>query len=287
MTEDVSEMADYNWYQVVLSFLVKAIQETKEKIPMKKNLQMHGFTMILQVWFYEHTNLYAHADEKCVSRTASRVNLYIGCKYDAAQIISSIKDNQIVPVLKVRELERRETIVKAFSETDDFNTYVKDALDIISIEERLRRMKEALQTEKEALRLEKEAHDATKKELKHMRALLIGRGWGDSVPQGTQIEGVKLTHGVEGSADTTDARIITSEGDDSHMLCTKLHAAEVVRAEDVRDREPLGDGMSHEGEMKWMTLLMPQGKMWYLGWSATYNQQMTLVKRGRRTTLVR
>jgi len=30
-------------------------------------------------------------------------------------------------------------------------------------------------------------------------------------------------------------------------LCTKLHDADVARAEDLEDREPFGDGMSHEG----------------------------------------
>ncbi|KAJ8425691.1 hypothetical protein Cgig2_026213 [Carnegiea gigantea] len=110
-------------------FLVEAIEDTKEKIPLKRNLQMHGFTMILQVWFYEYTNLYAHADEKCMLCIASWVNLYMGCKYDAAQLILMIKDNQIVPYLEARDLERREAIVKAFSNTEDFNAYVEDAQD--------------------------------------------------------------------------------------------------------------------------------------------------------------
>ena len=34
---------------------------------------------------------------------------------------------EIVPFLEVRELERREAIVKAFNETDDFNAYMEDA----------------------------------------------------------------------------------------------------------------------------------------------------------------
>ncbi|KAJ8427902.1 hypothetical protein Cgig2_012238 [Carnegiea gigantea] len=47
------------------------------------------------VWFYEYTNLCPQADDKCVSRIASWVNLYIGHKYDATVLISSIKDNQV------------------------------------------------------------------------------------------------------------------------------------------------------------------------------------------------
>ncbi|KAJ8434664.1 hypothetical protein Cgig2_030050 [Carnegiea gigantea] len=84
------------------SFLVK------EKIPLKKNLQMHGFAMIIQVWFYEHTNLYPHTDDKCVSRIASWVNMYIGRKYDAAELISSIKDNQgIISIEKCLQRTRK------------------------------------------------------------------------------------------------------------------------------------------------------------------------------------
>ncbi|KAJ8424838.1 hypothetical protein Cgig2_031573 [Carnegiea gigantea] len=95
-----------------------------------------------EVWFYKHTNLYAHAGEKCVPRITSWVNLYISCKYDAAQLISTIKDNQ----------------------------------GIISIKECFRRTREALM-------LERVTYAATKKELEHMRALLLGRAWGDSLPK--------------------------------------------------------------------------------------------------------
>ncbi|KAJ8419668.1 hypothetical protein Cgig2_024769 [Carnegiea gigantea] len=55
-----------------------------------------------RVWFYEHTNLYAHADEKCVPRI-------------------------IIPYLELRDLGGREATVKAFSDIEDFNTYVEDA----------------------------------------------------------------------------------------------------------------------------------------------------------------
>ncbi|KAJ8422140.1 hypothetical protein Cgig2_002648 [Carnegiea gigantea] len=100
MMEDVKAMAKYNWSKAVWSFLVEAIEEMKEKIHTKKNykaknLQIHGFAMILQVWFYKHTNLYPHAEDKCVSRIASWVNLYTARKYDAMVLISSIKDNQV------------------------------------------------------------------------------------------------------------------------------------------------------------------------------------------------
>ena len=39
--------------------------------------------------------MYPQADDKYVSCLASWVNLYIGHKYDATVLISSIKDNQV------------------------------------------------------------------------------------------------------------------------------------------------------------------------------------------------
>ncbi|KAJ8421627.1 hypothetical protein Cgig2_021771 [Carnegiea gigantea] len=71
------------------------MEDTKQKIHVKKNLQMTGFAMILQVWFYEGTNYYTHADEKYEPWITSWVNLYIGRKYDATVLISSMKDNQV------------------------------------------------------------------------------------------------------------------------------------------------------------------------------------------------
>ncbi|KAJ8427089.1 hypothetical protein Cgig2_011289 [Carnegiea gigantea] len=38
-----------NMSQTVCSFLAEAMEDTKEKIPLRRNLQMHGFAMILQI----------------------------------------------------------------------------------------------------------------------------------------------------------------------------------------------------------------------------------------------
>ncbi|KAJ8433894.1 hypothetical protein Cgig2_004616 [Carnegiea gigantea] len=93
MTEDVEGMGEYNWLAAMWSFLEEAIEDTKQKIRVKKNLQMADFAMMLQAWFYEHTNLCAHIDEKCMPRITSWMSLYIGHKYNAIVLISSVKDN--------------------------------------------------------------------------------------------------------------------------------------------------------------------------------------------------
>ncbi|KAJ8428408.1 hypothetical protein Cgig2_024554 [Carnegiea gigantea] len=256
MTKNGCGMTKYNWSQAVWSFLVEAIEDTKEKIPLKKNLQMHGFATILQVWFYEHTSLYAHADEKCVPRIASWVNLYISRKYDAGELISSIEDNQvgylsckILPFLEVRDLERGEVTVKAFNDIDDFNAYVEDAQGIIRIEEQLRRTREALWTTKEALTIERVAHAATKKELGRLRALLMGMGHGDSVLGSMQYEGLQCAdEDGEGTVHAGEGRVCTSPGEDMHSFRTKIESANVGSGEDAQERDPFGEGKEPVGK---------------------------------------
>ncbi|KAJ8428316.1 hypothetical protein Cgig2_015466 [Carnegiea gigantea] len=49
MTEDVEGIGEYNWLAAIWSFLMEAIEDTKQKILVKKNLQIAGFAMILQM----------------------------------------------------------------------------------------------------------------------------------------------------------------------------------------------------------------------------------------------
>ena len=49
MTEHVEGMGEYNWLAAIWSFLLEAIEDTKQKILVKKYLQIAGFAMILQV----------------------------------------------------------------------------------------------------------------------------------------------------------------------------------------------------------------------------------------------
>jgi len=49
MVEDVDRLAEYNWVAAVCHFLVDGLNETKEKMPPTKNLQINGFAMALDV----------------------------------------------------------------------------------------------------------------------------------------------------------------------------------------------------------------------------------------------
>ena len=50
--EDVDRLGEYNWAGAICQFLVDALDETRGKMRMTKNLQINGFTMLLRVWHY-------------------------------------------------------------------------------------------------------------------------------------------------------------------------------------------------------------------------------------------
>ncbi|KAJ8427959.1 hypothetical protein Cgig2_023254 [Carnegiea gigantea] len=136
---------------------------------------------------------------RCYGRVM--VNLYIGRSDDATVLISSVKDNQVkcivslfvmVLSLKVRDVERGEPTVQAFCGNDEFQAYMDDTQGILSLEERLRRVREAL-------RLEKEAHAATKKKLEYMTELLMARGEAAEVEKGLLLSSTR-----EGNGDGPD-----------------------------------------------------------------------------------
>jgi len=47
------------------------------------------------VWFYEHSSIYAFANERMVPRLNSWVHLYKGNKYDAGVVVHKLKDNEV------------------------------------------------------------------------------------------------------------------------------------------------------------------------------------------------
>jgi len=49
----------------------------------------------MQVWFYEHTSIYAYGDERCTPRLRSWVNFYKGKNYDARVVVRQLKDSEV------------------------------------------------------------------------------------------------------------------------------------------------------------------------------------------------
>ncbi|KAJ8435320.1 hypothetical protein Cgig2_022921 [Carnegiea gigantea] len=195
-----------------------------------------GVMCVQQVWFYKHTNLYAHADEICVPRITSWVNIYVGRNYDATVLISSVKDNQVNYIVSlfvmtdVLYLVRvvivvfgyadgpltgssrcgGEPIVQAFCGSDEFQAYMDDTqlregqggpcTDCVRwISQGILSLEERLWQARVALRLEKETHAATKKKLEYMTTLLMARGEAAEVEKGLLLSPTR-----EGSGDGPD-----------------------------------------------------------------------------------
>ncbi|KAJ8421347.1 hypothetical protein Cgig2_027955 [Carnegiea gigantea] len=95
VVEDVDGVGEYNWAEAVWEFLVHAMEESREKMGSTKNLQTNGFAMIRQVWFCEHSIIYAFADERKVPRPSSWVNLYKSKKYVAGVVVRKLKDSEV------------------------------------------------------------------------------------------------------------------------------------------------------------------------------------------------
>ncbi|KAJ8429906.1 hypothetical protein Cgig2_025336 [Carnegiea gigantea] len=190
------------------------MEESREKMGSTKNLQINGFAMILQVWFYEHNTIYAFAIKRKVPRLSSWVNLYNGKKYDGGVMVRKLKDSELIPVIEVRDDERRMQAVEALITSEDYGVYVEDAqlrgepyvssVHIVCcvVDKRER---DALRKEREALAKEPEVHVVTKKELKELT---------EAVAMKTTIEDILEFARLQGLHSTEDAPERSAAGEE-------------------------------------------------------------------------
>ncbi|KAJ8445205.1 hypothetical protein Cgig2_024411 [Carnegiea gigantea] len=204
MVEDVKSIAEYNWAEATWMFLMKAIEEVRD-----------------DGW----------------------VHLYKGKKYDTRLVVAAIYDNQVGTltteasvvfeeinvVLEVREEERVKDVVRAFIDTDEYKGYVEDAEAVISLEVRLRRVRDVLRKEKEAHAATKKELAATKKKLAELRAM-IQAGDGKA-----NVDGEEVQAGDERVVEPRDdsvSLIHHSEADDGVVrLSPHVGSAEAIHEE--------------------------------------------------------
>ncbi|KAJ8422510.1 hypothetical protein Cgig2_010631 [Carnegiea gigantea] len=252
-------------------FLVEAIEEAKEKMCSARNVQINGFAMILQVWFYEHTNIYSFGDDKCVPRILSWVHLYKGKKYDVRLVVAAIQDSQVSTlatdafvvlqeviaenaVLEVREEERVKDVMRAFIDTDEYQGYVEDAEGVISLDMRLRRVRDVLRKEKEGHTVMKRELATIKKELAELRAMIqVGGGRTDVGREEVQVGDERVVEPGDGGA----SLVHYSESDDEATHEEgKLEASDValgdteLRSDDVHNAMDVGHGTGDDGQHK-------------------------------------
>ncbi|KAJ8435238.1 hypothetical protein Cgig2_015641 [Carnegiea gigantea] len=129
--EDVRGMGEYASAETMWRVLVEAIEEMQRKLEgLISDVQMNGFSLLIQVWFYEHTTRFVQHDKCRFPLLASWNNVDHEGRYDAFQLVKGIKESEVIPVSHPRE---EEMLVPT---------------GVLSYEERLERARDELRAEK-------------------------------------------------------------------------------------------------------------------------------------------
>lgn len=164
--EDVDGMASYAWVEAMWRVLVETMEDTQRIDGSLSEVQLNGFCLIIQAWFYEHTTRFGDQDKKQFPRIGSWVKVDHGGRYDADELLRDIKEGEVIPVLYPREREMQHSVVWQFMAIDAYGYYVHDGEGWLSVDERLRRTREAYT-------LERTAHEKTKIEMQKLEEQLI------------------------------------------------------------------------------------------------------------------
>ncbi|KAJ8432869.1 hypothetical protein Cgig2_033874 [Carnegiea gigantea] len=138
--EEVRGMGEYVWAEAVCRILIEAIQEMQRKLEGPVfDMQMNGFSLLIQVWFYEHTTRFAQHDKCMFARLA---------RWDSTDHEGSLTALSVIPVLRSREEKMLVPTVRAFMKTDGFLDYILDGEGVLSSELHLEQTHEELCAEK-------------------------------------------------------------------------------------------------------------------------------------------
>ncbi|KAJ8437820.1 hypothetical protein Cgig2_013436 [Carnegiea gigantea] len=144
---DVRGLGKYAWAEAVWCLLIEAVEEMQQKLEGHvSDVQMNGFSLLLQVWFYEHTTRFAKYDKGMFPRLASWT------VYDAFQLVAGIKESEIIPVLHPRPEEMGVRMIRDFMKSPEYGYYILDGEGVLSYEERLHRARQEAHEEREKLR---------------------------------------------------------------------------------------------------------------------------------------
>ncbi|KAJ8424516.1 hypothetical protein Cgig2_025778 [Carnegiea gigantea] len=111
--EEVHGLGEHAWAKAVWLILVEVVEKMQPKLegPVS-NVRMNGFSVLIQVWFYEHTTQFMKHDQGRFTR-----------------------------------LEMMVPTVREFMKTDGFRYYLLDGEGVLTFEERLQRAAKALRAE--------------------------------------------------------------------------------------------------------------------------------------------
>ncbi|KAJ8428740.1 hypothetical protein Cgig2_022650 [Carnegiea gigantea] len=185
------------------------------------------------------STIYAFAYERRVPRLSSWVNLYKDKKYDAGVVVRKLKDSEIIPVIEVRDDERRMQVVEALIMSEDYSAYVEDA------------------QEREALTKEKEVHAVIKKELAELKKAVAMKTTVEDILEFVRIQGLnstadapeRLTVGEEGTNTdifTLDVKVEVDRASPSYPV----QSSDVAETIAVGESVPSGQLGAHPIEAK-------------------------------------
>ncbi|KAJ8425455.1 LOW QUALITY PROTEIN: hypothetical protein Cgig2_018853 [Carnegiea gigantea] len=200
--DDVDCMGQYAWAEAIWEVVVESIEDTQKKLArgLFSEVQINGFCLLIQVWFYEHTTRFCGQDGQRFPTIASWRKVDHGGMYDATELLAELEESEVKPILEARGPELQETVVRAYMETDEYRFYVEDGEGVLSFDEQLRQVREAYALEKQA-NMRMSAELALMKDRLEERLREFGAGNGDGAEGvegacGETLNGATVTEGT-------------------------------------------------------------------------------------------
>ncbi|KAJ8432926.1 hypothetical protein Cgig2_023056 [Carnegiea gigantea] len=145
----------------------------------------------------------------------------------------------IIPVIEVRDDERRIEAVEAFIGLEDYNAY-----GVISVEERLRRAKDALRKEREAHVKEKKAYAVTKKELDELNEAVAMKTAVEDILEFARMQRFNSTANAPGMMAVREERTNTDIfSPDAGVQVDPTSPSSPLQSSDVADTTTVGESV--------------------------------------------
>ncbi|KAJ8419627.1 hypothetical protein Cgig2_000568 [Carnegiea gigantea] len=119
---------------------METIEDTQKKLcagPLQE-VQLNGLCILIQ-----HPTRFSTQDRKRYPCIASWGRVDHGRRYDTTELVQDIKEEEVIPIMYPRDTKLVHPTVTQFMVTDEFGHYVDDGEGWLSVDERLRRAKDA------------------------------------------------------------------------------------------------------------------------------------------------
>ncbi|KAJ8452610.1 hypothetical protein Cgig2_004946 [Carnegiea gigantea] len=138
--DDVDCMGQYAWAEAIWEVVVESIEDTQKKLArgLFSEVQINGFCLLIQVWFYEHTTRFCGQDGQRFPRITSWRKVDHGGMYDATELLAELEESE--GVLSFDERLRR--VRKAYALEKQAN--MRMSAELALMKDRVRQLEERL-----------------------------------------------------------------------------------------------------------------------------------------------